>query len=106
MSPEMRHLLAAGDPAFLHQLDGVNDPATLTALARRWSRDRRRDPRALLLAYLDRPLNVFHEPLVVRLLRRAIRSGDDEVMAGMMLLFDRSLRRQVTTREVAGSPPR
>jgi hypothetical protein len=87
-------LLAAGDPAFLADVELLTDPARLRALARSWCLDAGAPARALLLRYLDGLLNPFHEPLVLRLFRRAVRAGDDEVMGRFLLLFDRSLRRK------------
>jgi hypothetical protein len=104
----LEDLLSSGDPTVLDDLDVLTDPARLRELARQWYQPAgsvvaaegnlqlapRREARRLLLAYLDRPLNPFHEPLVVRLFRRAYKAGDDEVMGRFLLLFDRSLRRK------------
>jgi hypothetical protein len=83
-------LLARGDAAFLDELDVLADPRRLKKLARSWPLDQG-PARTLLLSYLHRPLNPFHEPLVVRLFRRAGRAGDDELMGLFFVLFDRSL---------------
>jgi hypothetical protein len=90
----LHDLLQDGQPAFLAALDVVTDPECLKTLARRWYPPARPAARALLLDYLAQPLNAFHEPLVVRLLRRAERAGDDEVMGCFLLSLDRSLRRK------------
>ena len=83
-------LLSQDKPAFLDELDVLTDAKRLRSLARSW--DFENSPgRGLLLRYLRRPLNPFHEPLVVRLFLRASRAGDDEVMGAFFVLFDRSL---------------
>jgi hypothetical protein len=86
-------LLAAGDPAFADALCSLTDPDRLGALAPRWFADRRPEARRLLLAYLDGPLNAFHEPLVAALFDLVERAEDDEAMAVCMVLFDHSIRR-------------
>jgi hypothetical protein len=87
-------LLQGGCATFRAELDIVTDPECLKELARRWYPPASPQARALLLDYLGQPLSAFHEPLVVRLLRRAERAGDDEVMGRFLLLFDRAIRRK------------
>src|SRR5262245_25552683 len=90
----LEELFARGDPGFVDALRGFDDAEALGAFAPRWIADRRPEARALLFDYLDRPLNAFrHEALVKRLFKRAEAAGDDALMAGFLVLFDRSVRR-------------
>src|SRR4051812_4725635 len=60
-------LFAGGDPGFVDEVRRVDDAAALAAFAARWVDDRRPEARAMLLEYLDRPLNSYrHEALVKR----------------------------------------
>ncbi|MHC5544494.1 hypothetical protein ACYOEI_40205, partial [Singulisphaera rosea] len=81
-------------PTFVDEIRRVSDGDALAAFAERWYTDRRSASRRLLLEYLDRPLNAYrHEGLVKRLFKLAEASGDDQVMARFLVLFDRSIRR-------------
>jgi len=87
-------LLEGDDPAFVEAIREIADADALADFAETWFDDRRPASRALLLDYLDRPLNAFrHEGLIKRLFKRAEAAGDDEVMARFLVLFDRSIRR-------------
>ena len=92
-------LLERGDPLFVRELRRITDADRLGAFAPRWYADRRPAARRFLLDYLDEPLNAYrHEALVKRLFKLAEKSGDDEVMARFLVLFDRSVRRVVGRR--------
>jgi hypothetical protein len=87
-------LFACGDPAFVDVLNDVTDAAWLRALAPHWFAEGSAAAREFLLAYLDGPLNPFHEPLVLELLALAEGAGDDELMGAFLVLFDRSVWRR------------
>ncbi len=83
------------DPAFVEEIRQLDDADRLGAFASKWFDDKRQDARALLLDYLDRPLNAFrHEALVKRLFKRAEAAADDRVLAAFLVAFDRSVRRR------------
>ncbi|CAN5910705.1 hypothetical protein BH23PLA1_BH23PLA1_44110 [soil metagenome] len=82
------------DPAFVDEVRQLDDADRLGTFAAKWYDDKRPEARALLLEYLDRPLNAYrHEALVKRLFKRANAAGDDRVMAAFLVAFDRSVRR-------------
>jgi hypothetical protein len=87
-------MFARGEPAFVDALRRIDDAEALGAFAPRWLADTRPEARAMLLDYLDRPLNAFrHEALVKRLFKLAEAAGDDALMARFLVLTDRSIRR-------------
>jgi hypothetical protein len=87
-------LFERGDPAFVDAIRAVSDADALAGFAVTWYNDRRPDSRRWMLEYLNRPMNAFrHEGLVKRLFKRAEAENDDEIMAGFLVLFDRSIRR-------------
>ena len=87
-------LLERGDPAFIEAIRGVDDADALGHFAGPWFDDPRPASRALLLGYLEYPLNAYrHEGLIKRLFKRAEAAGDDRAMARFLALFDRSIRR-------------
>src|SRR5262245_12742518 len=95
----VQELFERGDPSFVDALRKIDDAEALGMFAPRWFADTRPEARALLLDYLDRPLNAYrHEPLVKRLFKLAEAAGDDEVMAAFLVAFDRSVRRVRTQR--------
>ncbi|WP_149494960.1 hypothetical protein [Roseiconus lacunae] len=95
----VQELFESADPAFVDELCRFNDAETLGSFAGLWLKDRRPEARRFLSQYLNQPLNHFrHEALVKRLFKLAEEAGDDEVMAWMMVAFDRSIRRVVTSR--------
>jgi hypothetical protein len=95
----LEELLERGDPAFVESLRSFHDPVALAGFAPRWLADKRPASRRMLLEYLDLPLNAYrHEPLVKRLFKQAEAAGDDELMARFLVLFDRSIRREVGRR--------
>jgi hypothetical protein len=87
-------LFARGDPAFVDEVRRVDAADALAAFAARWVDDRRPEARAMLLDYLDRPLNSYrHEALVKRAFKRAEGRRDDGLMAAFLVAFDRTIRR-------------
>jgi hypothetical protein len=97
--PYAEELLEHGDPAFVAEVRRLTDANRLGELAPRWYADTRPAVRQLLFDYLDLPLNAFrHEALVKRLFKLAWQANDDEVMARFLVLFDRSVRREVKRR--------
>jgi hypothetical protein len=95
----VQELFERGEPSFVDELRKVDDADALGAFAPRWIADRRPEARQLLLDYLDRPLNAFrHEALVKRSFKLAEAAGDDELMAGFLVAFDRAVRRVVRRR--------
>src|SRR3954447_8367362 len=95
----LEELLERGDPSFVERLRAFHDSETLASFAARWYGDRRSASRRALLEYLDHPLDAYrHEPFVKRLFKLAEAAGDDEVMARFLVLFDRSLRREIRRR--------
>ena len=95
----LEEMLERGDPAFVDALRAFHDADALAGFAARWYGDKRAASRRLLLEYLDRPLNAYrHEVLVKRLFKAAEAAGDDEAMARFLVLFDRSIRREVSRR--------
>ncbi|MCC9600191.1 hypothetical protein LOC67_06435 [Stieleria sp. JC731] len=92
----VQELFEAGDPAFVDELCRCDNADALGSFANTWFSDRRPEARAFLSRYLDQPLSHFrHEALVKRLFKLAEKAGDDEVMAWMMVAFDRSIRRKL-----------
>jgi hypothetical protein len=88
-------LLERGDTAFVDELRKISDAEKLGVFAARWHADPRPQARSLLLEYLDRPLNAFrHEALVKRLFKLAEKAGDDAIVAGFLVAFDRSIDRK------------
>ncbi len=104
MGREGSHLLveeylAAGDPRLLDELRTVASPRYAQGLAERLFRDRRAAVRSVLLAYVDDGCDRRgHRPLVKRLLWQAEAAGDDEMMAHLMVAFDRLARRCLVER--------
>ena len=101
-------LFERGDPAFVDAIRRIDDADKLGAFAASWVDDRRPEARAMLLDYLDRPLNSYrHEALVKRAFKRAEERRDDGLMAAFLVAFDRAIRRarrkgwRVEQREVA-----
>lgn len=89
-----QELFERGDPAFVDAVRRVDDADALGAFAARWVDDRRPEARAMLLDYLDRPLNSYrHEALVKRAFKRVEERRDDGLMAAFLVAFDRSIRR-------------
>jgi hypothetical protein len=94
----VEELLERGDPTFVDEVRKITDADRLKNFAPRWYADRRAASRRLLLEYLDRPLNAArHEALVKRLFKLAEQAADDEVMSHFLVLFDRSVRRKLST---------
>ncbi|WP_165253535.1 hypothetical protein [Paludisphaera soli] len=103
-----QELFERGDPTFVDEVRRIDDADALAAFAARWMDDRRPVARAMLLAYLDRPLNSYrHEALVKRMFKRAEERRDDALMSAFLVAFDRTIRRarrkrwRVEQREVA-----
>jgi hypothetical protein len=95
----LEEMLERGDPAFVGALRAFHDAEALASFAARWYGDKRPASRRLLLEYLDRPLNAYrHEPLVKRLFKTAEAAGDEELMARFLVLFDRTIRRELSQR--------
>jgi hypothetical protein len=93
-------LFRAGSLEFVEAVRVVTEAKGLAVFAETWYTDTRIEARRLLNAYLERPFNaVRHEPLVKRLFKFADNAGDDAIMARFLVGFDRSLRRQMTTRK-------
>src|SRR6516165_4670338 len=91
----IEELLERGDPAFLPTLRDFDDADRLAPFAPKWYTDRRPIARKFLMEYLDLPMNAYrHEPLVKRIFKLAEAAGDDVVMAGFLVMFDRSIRRR------------
>src|SRR5947209_7531497 len=94
-----QELFERGDPAFVDEVRRVDNAEALGAFASRWVDDRRPEARGMLLDYLDRPLNGYrHEALVKRAFKRAEEKGDDALMGGFLVAFDRAVRRVRRTR--------
>ncbi len=97
-------LLDAGDPRFVAALRALADSAALARFAATWGADGRPEARRLLFAYLDEPPNApGHEGLIKRLFKLAEAAGDDEVMARFLVLADRLVARDRSTRTQWGS---
>jgi len=91
----IEELLERGDPAFLPTLRDFDDADRLAAFAPKWFADRRPISRKFLMEYFDLPMNAYrHEPLVKRIFKLAEAAGDDSVMAGFLVMLDRSIRRR------------
>ncbi|WP_165075511.1 hypothetical protein [Paludisphaera rhizosphaerae] len=92
-------LFERGDPAFVDAVRRIDDADALGSFAGRWVDDHRPEARAMLLDYLDRPLNSYrHEALVKRAFKRAEAKQDDVLTAAFLVAFDRSIRRVRRTR--------
>jgi hypothetical protein len=95
----LEEMLERGDPAFVDAIRAFHDADVLASFAARWYGDKRMASRRLLLEYLDRPLSAYrHEALVKRLFKAAEAAGDDEAMGRFLVLFDRTIRREVSRR--------
>jgi hypothetical protein len=95
----VQELYDRGDPSFVDAVRRIDDADGLGALGAAWAVDRRPEARAMLLDYLDRPLNAYrHEALVKRAFKRAEAAGDDVLMGGFLVAFDRLVRRVRRTR--------
>lgn len=87
-------LFERGDPSFVDAIRRAGDADALGSFAARWVDDHRPEARAMLLDYLDRPLNCYrHEALVKRAFKRAEGKRDDGLIAAFLVAFDRSIRR-------------
>jgi hypothetical protein len=83
------------DDRFVDLVRMVASPQYLAGLADRWKRDPRPWAREQIFRYLSLPLDrPGHHPLVKRLFKHAESSGDHELMATFMVVFDRLIRRQ------------
>src|SRR6266542_1946792 len=90
---------AGENAAFIETLRRVNQPKALAALADRWKKDPRPWARAQALAYLAQPLNCpGHQPVVKRLFKHAEENNDHELMAAVLVAFDRHVRREIRTK--------
>ena len=93
-------LFEAADPRFVDEICRIEDADRLGAFAKTWYSDHRAEARQLLKEYLQLPLAHFrHEALVKRLFKLASTAGDDEVMGWFMVALDRSVRREVITKQ-------
>ncbi len=86
---------SAEDPRFLSQLREVVIAKLLAPFATRWANDPRPWARQQKLHYLAMPMNIAgHQPVVKRLFKQAVESGDDELVAVCQVAFDRLIRRE------------
>ena len=93
-------LFEAGDSRFVDEICRIDEADRLGAFAKTWHSDHRAEARQLLQEYLQRPLAHYrHEALVKRLFKLACAAGDDEVMGWFMVALDRSVRREVITKQ-------
>lgn len=86
--------LSTGAHAFVDTLRSMQEPKALAGLAERWKNDPRPWARQMILRYLELPFDKpGHQVVVKRLFKAAEMRGDDAVMAGCLMAFDRLVRR-------------
>src|SRR5262249_50791116 len=92
-------LFAAGDEHVVDEVLACTSERKLAAIAAAGPNDARPGMRRALLAYVDdgcdRP---HHRVLVKGILKQAERAGDDELMAHLLVAFDRLSRRYAVKR--------
>jgi hypothetical protein len=92
---------AARDDRFVDVLRRFDGLKPLAAFASRWYRDGDSWARSQLFGYFEQPLNCpGHHALVKRILRQAESAADDELMAALLVAFDRSVRRRRVKRYI------
>ena len=85
---------AAADDRFLDEWVRFSRPEFLARFIDRWTTDSRPWARLQLIRYLQRDLNFpGHEVVVKRMCKHFHTAGDHELLAHVMVAFDRFVRR-------------
>ena len=95
----LEECFAAADDRFLDEWVRCSTPEFLASFLQRWLADPRLWARRMLILYLSRALNLpGHEVVLKRLSRHLHAAGDHELLAHLMVAFDRFVRRSRITR--------
>ena len=96
----LEEYFASGDPRFRSELQSLNAPKRVGALAEKWLKDPRPWSRQTLRDFLlDRSFERPQlKPLVKRLFKLAEAAGEDRVMAWFLVAADCSIRRRESMR--------
>lgn len=95
----LEECFTAADDRFLDEWVRFSTPAYLATFLERWLADPRPWARRMLILYLSRSLNLpGHEVVVKRICRHFHAAGDLELLAHLMVAFDRFVRRSRITR--------
>ena len=91
----LEECFAAGDDRFLDEWVRFSSPEFLIRFLERWLADLRPWARQQVILYLHHELNLpGHEVVIKRLCKHFHKSSDHELMAHLMVAFDRLVRRK------------
>ncbi|MEJ7593179.1 MAG: hypothetical protein WKF77_16660 [Planctomycetaceae bacterium] len=90
----LEECFTSADDRFLDEWVRFSTPVFLASFLERWLTDPRPWARQMLIRYLSRAMNLpGHEVVLKQLCRQVHAAGDHELLAHMMVAFDRFVRR-------------